>query len=158
MIRRNGRVGGHAPFATLETVLKASALIASQYGFSFGPSLLLPAGELRTEPFVIPKAGTNNMRRHFFKCAGAHLWAFSIRPSGSNLPILENCTWSETDDVNDLLFLYDWEPSDFLAMARELAKTGFYVFGTWPKQMNGERPPVRKLVPSSDPLHTNPAA
>lgn len=68
------------------------------------------------------------MKRFLFLNDAQQLLAFSIHPSGTNLPDLPVEPWRPVDDHGYLDVIYDWEPDKLKAMADGLRTTGFFVF------------------------------
>jgi hypothetical protein len=68
------------------------------------------------------------MKRFLFLNPARQLLAFSIHPSGTNLPDLPLEPWSRVDDHGYLDVIYDWDPDQLRAMADGLRDTGFFIF------------------------------
>jgi hypothetical protein len=68
------------------------------------------------------------VKRFLFLNDAQQLLAFSIHPTGTNLPDLPHAPWRPVDDHGYLGVIYDWEPDKLKAMADELRETGFFVF------------------------------
>jgi hypothetical protein len=68
------------------------------------------------------------VKRFLFLNDARQLLAFSIHPSGTNLPDVPLEPWRLVDDHGYLQVIYDWEPDKLKAMADGLRETGFFIF------------------------------
>jgi hypothetical protein len=80
------------------------------------------------------------VKRFLFLNDARQLLAFSIHPSGTNLPDFPLEPWRRVDDHGYLQVIYDWGPDKLKNMADELRSTGFFVFA--PRRT---LPPIRTL-------------
>ena len=76
----------------------------------------------------MPDLELSTMQRFLFLNKAGQLLAFSINPTGRNLPDFSDQSWQRVDDHGYLGVIYDWEPDKLRAMAKELRSAGFFVF------------------------------
>jgi hypothetical protein len=68
------------------------------------------------------------VKRFLFLNPARRLLAFSVHPSGTNLPDVPSEPWRQVDDHGYLDVIYDWDPDKLKAMADGLRETGFFIF------------------------------